>query len=371
MKAVAAALAAIAAVQICFVSFIVIRRCVGGASSSHRPPGVPVVQHAHSREQQSFKSCLFIISTAKNTTQHILSQFASYDDDASVGLWLNVYNDNEEQFAITDGIVTTRTLGGKSIISSSIPGLKPTLWERATSQYTSSYEYLYFLDDDMLFDKSVFAFDQFRWLVEHTDAVMATPKIIRMEANAGEEPPAGGIKGQVRSLLKPSKNENIDKQRQQQYWSRSAPLGLYKGESTADRIAAKVKVVEIGSFLIKQAAWNFFLSEIFVPSTESDCGPDCVFCRVFEQADTRHFGKVPCVRSLHVGIIHTDTRTYTSALSQRENETNGTKCCGCTAQINAYFEKLRQRYGIDGQKKKQCKDKSMEYMSLDALRSEA
>jgi len=354
-------------VQIIFIFAILLPLDVGRTSGTSETTNAQKLQSSLRKKPPS---CLFIISTSQENRPEIISQFSTYDDDKSVGLWVNVYNNRSSIHP--HSISTTVSSGGKRIITSSIPGIKPSLWQQtASGNYTKEYDYLYFLDEDMLFDKSVFAFDQFRWLVEHTDAVMATPKIIRMEANAGEEPPAGGIKGQVRSLLKPSKNEDIDKQRQQQYWSRSAPLGLYKGESTADRIAAKVKVVEIGSFLIKQAAWNFFLSEIFVPSTESDCGPDCVFCRVFEQADTRHFGKVPCVRSLHVGIIHTDTRTYTSALSQRENETNGTKCCGCTAQINAYFEKLRQRYGIDGQKKKQCKDKSMEYMSLDALRSEA
>ena len=46
-------------------------------------------------------------------------------------------------------------------------------------QHTSDYEYLYFLDDDMLFDRNVFAFDQFRWLVQRVDAVISSPKIIR------------------------------------------------------------------------------------------------------------------------------------------------------------------------------------------------
>lgn len=136
------------------------------------------------------------------------------------------------------------------------------------------------------------------------------------------------------------------------------PLGLYKEETTADRLAAKVKVVEIGSFMIKTKAWHFFREKIFISSSTSDCGPDCVWCRVFEKEGTR-FGSVPCLRTLHVGITHLDTKSYTGSRSFAEHNQQ------CVAAVDAYFARAKEKYpGMEKLDLLQCRNKSAQYISL-------
>ena len=398
------AFAAIIAVQICFVAVVILRIDVLSSAAVH--VGLPIspsvgaslgpfgmTDHARS---SVLPSCLFVISTSAANEEHILRQFNTYRDDPTVGLWINIYDKGSHGSSsnnndIVSPAIASVSMGDSSSISilrSEIPGLKPTLWEQVAPQYTSAYEYLYFLDDDMLFDRNVFAFDQFRWLVQRVDAVISSPKIIRNSVPESERRAAaatssdggGGVTAGRISIKKPSirgggnilrTNTIMAQQRRRRLASQNGgggggwrlnPLGLYKEETTADQLAAKVKVVEIGSFMIKTKAWHFFRENIFIPSSTSDCGPDCVWCRVFEKEGTR-FGAVPCLRTLHVGITHLDTKSYTGSRSFAEHNQQ------CVAAVDAYFARAKEKYpAMEKLDLLQCRNKSVQYVSLsDAL----
>ena len=330
------AFAAIIAVQTCFVAVVTLRIDVLSSAAVHvglpTSPSVgaslgPFGMTDHARSS-ALPSCLFVMSTSAANEEHILRQFNTCRDDRTVGLWINICdkgsnNNNNNYYNYNNNN------GSTSILRSETPGLKPTLWEQVAPQHTSAYEHLYFLDDDMLFDRNVFAFDQLRWLVQRVDAVISSPKTTRNSVPESERRAAaatssdggGGVTAGRTSTKKPSirgggsvlrTNTTMAQQRRRRLASQNGgggggwrlnPLGLCKEETTADQLAAKVKVVEIGSFMIKTKAWHFFRENIFVPSSASDCGPDCVWCRVFEKEGTR-FGAVPCLRTLHVGITH-------------------------------------------------------------------
>ena len=400
------AFAAIIAVQICFVAVVLLRIDVLSSAAVH--VGLPIsstgsstaaslgpfgmADHARSPK---LSSCLFVVSTSAANEEHILRQFDTYRDDPTVGLWINIYdkgshgsssNNNNDVVSPTIASVSIGNGDGSSmsILRSEIPGLKPTLWEQVVPQHTSDYEYLYFLDDDMLFDRNVFAFDQFRWLVQRVDAVISSPKIIRnsvpeserMSAAATSSGGGGSVTAGRISIKKPSirgggnilrTNTIMAQQRRRRLASQNGgggggwllnPLGLHKEETTADRLAAKVKVVEIGSFMIKTKAWHFFRENIFIPSSTSDCGPDCVWCRVFEKEGTR-FGVVPCLRTLHVGITHMDTKSYTGSRSFEEHNRQ------CVVAVDAYFARAKEKYpAMEKLDLLQCRNKSAQYVSL-------
>ena len=398
------AFAAIIAVQICFVVVVILR--IDGLSSAVGLPipsttaaslgsfGAHPDRSLHSKRTTSslLPSCLFVVSTSFANEDDILRQFHTYRDDPTVGLWVNIY-DNGSSNTNTNTIndvspptITNVDIGNGSSVSvlrSEILGLKPMLWEQVVPQHTSGYDYLYFLDDDMLFDRSVFAFDQFRWLVQRVDAVIASPKIIRnnvpdSERRAAETSRGGGgvtagrisIKGGKKPVIRGGGNNILRtktipvKQGRRRLTSsqgggwRLNPLGLYKEETTADRLAAIVKVVEIGSFMVKTRAWHFFRENVFIPSSTSDCGPDCIWCRVFEKEGNR-FGALPCLRTLHVGIIHTDTKSYTGSRTFAEHNEQ------CVAAVNAYFDKANEKYpSMEKLDLLQCRDKSAHYISL-------
>ena len=402
------AFAAIIAVQICFVAVVLLRIDVLSSAAVH--VGLPIsstgsstaaslgpfgmADHARSPK---LPSCLFVISTSAANEEHILRQFNTYRDDPTVGLWINIYdkgshgNNNINNDVVSPAIASVSMGDGSSIsiLRSEIPGLKPTLWEQVVSQYTSDYEYLYFLDDDMLFDRNVFAFDQFRWLVQRADAVISSPKIIRISVPESERMSAaatssggggsvtagrisikgGGKKPAMRGGGNILRTKTIIAQQRRRRLAslqngaggggwRLNPLGLHKEETTADKLAAKVKVVEIGSFMIKTKAWHFFRENIFIPSSTSDCGPDCVWCRVFEKEGTR-FGAVSCLRTLHVGITHMDTKSYTGSRSFAEHNQQ------CVAAVDAYFAIAKETYpAMEKLDLLQCRNKSAQYVSL-------
>eukprot|EP00562_Extubocellulus_spinifer_P006429 CAMPEP_0178531442 /NCGR_PEP_ID=MMETSP0696-20121128/33428_1 /TAXON_ID=265572 /ORGANISM="Extubocellulus spinifer, Strain CCMP396" /LENGTH=255 /DNA_ID=CAMNT_0020163343 /DNA_START=238 /DNA_END=1002 /DNA_ORIENTATION=- len=246
-----------------------------------------------------------------------MSQFASYRGDDTVGLWVNVYDDMSNKNNKTTAGASSSSNGNvlvnvdddenhSRIITSAIPGLKPALWEHVVPQYTSDYDYLYFLDEDMMFDRSVFAFNQFRWAVGRVDAVAAGADAA---ARQQQLVAAGEKKG----------NEQQQQQQQRRRRLQLAPLGLHKEEDVGERYAARVNVVEIGSFYVKTEAWNYFLDNVFIPSSETDCGPDCVWCKVFGLRGVgERFGSIPCLRTLHVGIVHLDTKTYHNKAVSKE-----------------------------------------------------
>mmetsp|Transcript_29510 Transcript_29510/g.65438 ORF Transcript_29510/g.65438 Transcript_29510/m.65438 type:complete len:396 (+) Transcript_29510:57-1244(+) len=350
--------------------------CTG--SSSPSAAQLSVVSSMDRRKDvssHSSSSCLFVISTSLRNRPNIMSQFASYRGDDTVGLWVNVYDDMSNKNNKTTAGASSSSNGNvlvnvdddenhSRIITSAIPGLKPALWEHVVPQYTSDYDYLYFLDEDMMFDRSVFAFDQFRWAVERVDAVMATPKIIRMSAEGGQlrARPLGNSNLLRRGQKK--KNELQQQQQQQQQQRRRrlqlAPLGLHKEEDVGERYAARVNVVEIGSFYVKTEAWNYFLDNVFIPSSETDCGPDCVWCKVFGLRGVgERFGSIPCLRTLHVGIVHLDTKTYHNKAVSKEKHDRY-----CIPAVEGYFNKTRDLYGIQGQFLLQCRDNKKEYLSV-------
>mmetsp|Transcript_35905 Transcript_35905/g.78632 ORF Transcript_35905/g.78632 Transcript_35905/m.78632 type:complete len:364 (+) Transcript_35905:181-1272(+) len=341
-------------VQIIFIFAILLPLDVGRTSGTSETTNAQKLQSSLRKKPPS---CLFIISTSQENRPDIISQFSTYDDDKSVGLWVNVYNNRSSIHP--HSISTTVSSGGKRIITSSIPGIKPSLWQQtASGNYTKEYDYLYFLDEDMLFDKSVFAFDQFRWLVQRTDAVIASPRIIRMSASV-EEPEKSTSEIITTGTIKKHAGGNRPKRRR--LGGVLDPVGIYKEENTADRLVAKTVVLELGSFFIRTDAWHYFLENVFIPSEETDCGADCVWCRVFGHSSLAgRFGTVPCLRTLHVGIIHLDQKTYEKATANdQRNELR------CMATVKAYFDKAKRLYdGIEGQHIGHCWDKSMEYMSL-------
>ena len=148
--------------------------------------------------------------------------------------------------------------------------MKTKLWQYVGSEVVRNYDYVWFMDDDMLFSKDVFPYDQFLQVVRKADAVISSPKIIR-------------------DTGKTKKHK-----------------GTVIGETLSSKFFEKVDMIEEDSVMFKQEAWIFFHDNILMDTPNSDYGADCVWCPIFT---IEHFGKVPCLRALHYGLIHTNGRT--------------------------------------------------------------
>ena len=98
----------------------------------------------------------------------IEKQYETYDP-LYFGMIVNIYD--------ADG--KNETDAHRSITRLFFGGFKPKLWLSIGENEVEQYEYVWFMDDDLLFSKHIFPFDQFLHLVKTFDPVISTPKSIR------------------------------------------------------------------------------------------------------------------------------------------------------------------------------------------------
>ena len=242
----------------------------------------------------SKRICLFVISTHLENYELIVEQFESYDP-SKFGLHVNIYN---RRFTSRTMTQVLQQLKSHSITVTYIPGIKPKLWKSIGRSEVDLYEYVWFLDDDLIFSKNIFPFDQFIHIVREYDAVISTPKIIRD--------------------------------------SKDAPK--HKGTVTSETIGSQffevVDVIEIDSFMFKSDAWVFFHENILIDTPNSDWGPDCVWCQIFN-IEPMPYGNISCLRSSHYGIIHTDSKT--NKMSRALNKANTNALQSYSSKMNRIF----------------------------------
>ena len=186
-----------------------------------------------------------------------------------------------------------------------VQGFKPQIWNSINENFVSHFQYVWFLDDDMIFSKNYFPFEQFLFVVKETDAVISTPKIMR-------------------------KNKNSSKHK-----------GTFMKEDFIDHLFANVGLIEIDSFMFKTNAWIFFHEQILLkPTPKSAWGPDCFWCELFQKHE-KNFGKNSCIVYLHHGLMHLNTKSLTSTKTYFTNA-NGNENGKA---IDGYKDKLNQIYG--------------------------
>ena len=120
------------------------------------------------------KLCLFVIPTSIKKLDFIEKQFETYDP-LYFGLIVNIYDANGKNETNVTRSITRLYFGG----------FKPKLYLSIGETEVEHYEYVWFMDDDLLFSKHVFPFDQFFHIVKSSDAVISTPKNIR-NTNTGK-----------------------------------------------------------------------------------------------------------------------------------------------------------------------------------------
>jgi len=260
-------------------------------------------------------SCLLVISTSQQNIGFVQKQFESYQNDNTEGqvdILINIYNSPEpsNSTAALGGNENRRGRSNSSSASttsnitfSHFPGLKPKLWKNIDSKLVTKYEHVWFLDDDMIFDKNHFAFDQFMVQVKLNDAVISAPKIVARDK---------------------------DKHR-----------GLKSGDQFGSEAAGEiVDFIEINSFMFKTKAWIWFQENFVIDTPKSDWGPDCFWCKLFKyESENRcnQFGKVACFRSLLYYIVHTDSKTHPRAWYTRKHRPNEIAC-------EKYKNMLKEKY---------------------------
>ena len=193
----------------------------------------------------------------------------------------------------------------KTIISDSITriffsGTKAKLWQWVGHKQVRNYEYVWFLDDDLLSSKHVLPFDQFLYVVRKFDSVISSPKSIR--------------KG--------------DQQQAHKLTIASEMLG--------NQFAEEFDYIEANSFMFNSYAWVFFHDHILIDTPNSDWGPDYVWCYIFS---IHNFGKMPCLHSNHFGLMHMNTHS----LGRKKNEDYGKENAHAKA-LKLYKEKAQRLY---------------------------
>ena len=138
-------------------------------------------------------------------------------------------------------------------------------------------------------------------MVRKSDAVISSPKIIR-------------------------RNRTDDRH-----------IGTVISESFADNFTEEVNFIEQDSFMVKSEAWVFFHDNLLIDIQDSDHGPDCFWCKIFR---IKYFGKIPCLRSLHYGLIHLGTNSLDSALPYDVRHSNRHKT------LERYEEKTKLMYNL-------------------------
>lgn len=160
-------------------------------------------------------------------------------------------------------------------------GLKPVFWSNIDSSLLLNYEYVWLLDSDMVFDKRIFAFSQFIFLVRQLNATIATPSIFGA---------------------------------QQDNWLSGFP-------ESKTHFAVRATRVEQGKPLMKSELLQFFLKQnIFNPAVHefSDWGPDFFWCAL---AETLQLGDVDCVIVPFLHMLHLDTKTISKNIHKQWNST--------------------------------------------------
>ena len=199
---------------------------------------------------------VFTISGSMHDYPRVLSCFNTYrSEDAH--LLFNFY----------DG--TLPPSNSSRIFFSNHKGHKPVFWSKIDADFLDRYDYIWFMDSDMVFDKNIFAFDQFLYLVKRLDATIATPNICG------------------------PKQDN---------W-------LAQSWISSDKFVLKAARVEQGKPLMKTKLWRFFVTEglINVNVHElSDWGPDFFWCALAEKLG---LGELDCVIIPFFNMIHLNTKT--------------------------------------------------------------
>jgi len=207
------------------------------------------------------KVCLFIISTKMEYAPHILNQFQSYDP-SRFGLLLNMYDKSDFSSDLP------------SVTMSYVPGWKSSLWVTITVDKVEGYDYVWFMDDDLVFSKKVFPFDQFHHVVKTMDAIISSPKVYRPSKKAKFQYSEGKMKPQ---------------------------------EIVGSQFTADVGVIEIQSFMFKTAAWVYFHDEMLLDIKDIDWGPDCFWCGMFRVES--QFGNYSCIKTSYYGMTHLDRQS--------------------------------------------------------------
>ena len=92
----------------------------------------------------------------------------------------------------------------------------------------------------------------------------------------------------------------------------------------------------------------------------SDWGPDCVWCQIFS---IHHFGKIPCLRSNHYGLIHMDTRSLTGGqkwkLAKKED--------AHSKALKLYKQKMESLYKGRFVGKIDCRPHNIRYIGSEAF----
>ena len=121
------------------------------------------------------KICLFVVSTSNKKFEFIKKQFETYDP-SYFGMIVRIYDANGTNETNTSGSITRLFFGG----------IKTQLWQSISKAEVEHYEYVWFMDDDLLFSKHVLPFDQFLHIVKTSNSVISTPKNIR-NTNTGKK----------------------------------------------------------------------------------------------------------------------------------------------------------------------------------------
>ena len=120
-----------------------------------------------------------------------------------------------------------------------------------------------------------------------------------------------------------------------------------------NQFAEEVDNIEIDSFMIKTRAWVFFHDYILINATDSDWGPDCVWCQIFS---IHNFGKIPCLRSKHYGLVHMNTA------SSKKNADYGQENAHYKA-LELYNEKMQSLY--NGTVQVHCNQAKSRYIGIE------
>jgi len=244
-----------------------------------------------SAESYDTKICLFIISTKREHAPHILQQFQSYDS-SKFGLLLNLYDGSDFKADIP------------SVSMSYVPGWKSSLWLTISAEVVENYDYVWFMDDDLVFSRKVFPFYQFHHVVKTIDAVISSPKVYR-----------------------PSKEAKF------QYSEEK----MKPKEILGSHFVADIGVIEIQSFMFKSKAWAYFHDTMLLDIPDIDWGPDCFWCGMFRVES--QFGNTSCARTTYYGMTHLDRRSLDHSMNTHKKYLDRGK-----AAQKKYKQKLREVY---------------------------
>jgi len=216
-------------------------------------------------DKYSKKICLFAITTSRFRYQDVLQQFYQYRNDTDFHLLLNFY-DNDMPPELSNSSTTTFIHGFTT---------KSSFWGALTRNVVQDYEYVWYMDEDMMFGLNFFPFFQYLHHIRAIKAVISTPKIIRV-----------------------SEEHN----RHQGTWMK---------EDLGQEFIQVAEKIEVDSFMFVTDAWIYFRENIWIDTPNSCWGPDCFWCKLFNVVTD--FGDIACARSLQYGIVHLNWKSLTGS----------------------------------------------------------